>query len=80
MKYTLNTHPEITVTDPTIEVVSVLDLPQSQTFTPMIQLKGEAMTYSIAHELPAQPYVNGTWDDADVMASVENYLKTIAHD
>jgi len=45
-----------------------------------MKLKGESMTYSIAHELPAQPYVNGTWDDADVMAAVENYLKTISHD
>jgi hypothetical protein len=57
-----------------------LDLPQAQTFTPLIALKGEALTYSIAHELPAQPYVNGTWDDVDVMAAVESYLKTIARD
>jgi hypothetical protein len=80
MKYTLSTHPEITVTDPSVEVVSVLDLPQAQTFTPLIALKDEAMTYSIAHELPAQPYVNGTWDDVDVMAAVDKYLKTIARD
>ena len=80
MKYTLNTHPEITVTDPSIEVVSVLDLPQAHTFTPLITLKDKAMTYSIAHELPAQPYVNGTWDDVDVMAAVDKYLKTIAYE
>jgi hypothetical protein len=80
MKYTLSTHPEITVTDPAIEVVSVLDLPQNQTFTPMIKFTDEALTYSIAHELPAQQYVNGTWDDVDVMAAVESYLKTIARD
>ena len=75
MKYTVNTHEGVVIDNPQIEVIGTFDDPIKETFTPsIIFVFGESRIF---HELPPQPYVNGTWDDSNVELAIENYLKTI---
>jgi len=75
MKYTVNTHEGVVIDNPTIEIVGTFDDPINETFKPsIIFVFGENRIY---HELPSQPYVNGTWNDEDVENAIENHLKTL---
>lgn len=65
----------IELNDFTYEIHSTLDNPNDETFTVSIVFVS-GMT-RIFNQLPPQPYVNGTWNDADVQKAVEVYLKTI---
>jgi len=75
MKYTVNTHEGVVIDNSTIEIVGTFDDPINETFKPSIVFVfGESRIY---HELPPQPYVNGTWNDEDVKLAIENHLKTL---
>jgi hypothetical protein len=70
-------HPGVLIIDPTVTVVATLDRPTEQTFQPSVVLESGA-NIRIHYDLPAQPYVNGTWSDADVQAAVDAHLSTLA--
>lgn len=75
MKYTVSTHEGVIIDNPTIEVQGTFDNPNNETFTPRIVFVfGESRIF---HELPPQPYVDGTWNDSDVEKSIELHLKTL---
>lgn len=76
MTIQLESHPGVTLLDPEWTVISTLDDPIAETFAPTIVLSdGERVR--IAYTLPPQPYVLGTWTDADVLASVAKHLAEI---
>ena len=72
MKFTIETHQDRIFQDPQIEVVETVDDPRNKTFTPRVHITDSTGVYS--HTLPAQPYVNGTWDDTEVMLAIETYF------
>lgn len=75
MKFEVKTHPGVVITDPVIEVVRTIDDPLKHTFTPCVHITfGESCIY---HELPAHPYVNGTWSDKNVDDAVTTYFNSI---
>lgn len=75
MKYTVDTHEGVIIENPEIELIGTFDNPIEQTFKPSILFKfGDS---KIHHELPPQPYVNGTWTDVNVELAIENHLKTL---
>lgn len=74
--YAVPSHPGLLLVDPEVIIVSTLDLPRLQRYRPSIELvMGDHVR--IHHDLPEQPYVDGTWTDADVSASVEAHLLTL---
>lgn len=74
--YTVPTHPGVLIADPEVTVASTLDLPAERQFVPAILFRvGENIC--IHHDLPPQPYVNGTWTDEDVAAAVSAHLVTL---
>jgi hypothetical protein len=75
MTFTIETHADRTFTDPTITVVETVDKPLDETFIPRVIISDSTGEYS--HTLPPQPYVNGTWIDEDVEASVTNYFNSL---
>jgi len=75
MKYTVNTHQGVVIDNPTIEIVGTFDNPINETFTTsIIFVFGESRIF---HEMPPQPYVNGTWNDEDVDKAIEKHLKSL---
>jgi hypothetical protein len=55
--------------------VGTFDNPIEQTFkTSIIFVFGESRIF---HEMPPQPYVNGTWNDSDVQKAIEKHLKSL---
>jgi len=75
MTFTIETHTDRTFTNPSIQVVETVDHPLAETFTPRVIISDSTGEYS--HTLPPQPYVNGTWTDEDVEASVTNYFNSL---
>lgn len=75
MTFTIPTHQDRTFIDPTITVVETVDNPINKTFTPRVIISDNTGDYS--HTLPAQDYVNGTWEDQDVLNSVENHFNSL---
>lgn len=75
MTFTIATHQDRTFIDPTITVVETVDHPLAETFTPRVIISDSTGEYS--HTLPAQPYVNGTWTDADVEQAVHDYFNSL---
>ena len=73
--YTVPLHPGLLIVEPTVEVISTIDWPQDESFQPAIILR--TAYCEIYHELPAQPYVNGTWSDEDVYNAIAAHLETI---
>ena len=76
MKIILSTHLEIELVDPAVEIISTLDDPINQTFTPTILFVcGEN---KIGHTIPASAYIKGTWTDEDVENAIQEYIKSIS--
>lgn len=75
MKYTVSTHEGVVIDNPSIEVQGTFDNPNDETFKPNIVFVFDESR--IFHELPPQPYVDGTWNDGDVEKAIENHLKTL---
>ena len=75
MKFELESHIGVTLVDPEIKLRGTFDDPTNETFTPSILFVSPNI--NIAHTLPAQPYVDGTWTDEDVQTSIDNYLNEI---
>jgi hypothetical protein len=78
MKIILDSHLKAELIDPIIQLISTLDNPNEQTFTPTIRfVSGENQ---IGHTMPSQPYVKGTWTDEDVATAIEKYIDEIKLD
>lgn len=79
MKITLTETHDVTLNDPIVEITEgTIDNHIRETFQPRIVfIDKEDNTKRYAQILPEQPYVNGTWTDEDVEASVGEYLKSI---
>lgn len=76
MKLELETHPGVTIIDPTFELQKTVDYyPSSNYFQPEVLVISENI--KIYHVLPKQPYVNGTWTDKDVEDSIQRYFDSI---
>lgn len=75
MKFTINTHPNLEIVDPVIELVETVDHPNDETFTPRVILS--VYNSRISHTLPPQPYVDGTWTDDDVNNAITAYFNSI---
>ena len=75
--YTVNTHPGLQMINPNYEInQGTKDFFKDKTFQPSITFViGNSRIF---HQLPPQPYVNDSWDDAIVESAIENYLKSIA--
>jgi hypothetical protein len=76
MKFTLETHQALTIVDPEIVLIKTIDYPITETFVPCVIVKWQGN--DIYHELPPQPYVNGTWTDARVVTAIETHFKSIS--
>lgn len=78
MRIILPTHLDVELIDPEY-TWTCLDDPQSETFTPTINFAAthNGVNFTIPHALTPQPYVNGTWGDAEVDKAVEDYLNEI---
>jgi hypothetical protein len=76
-QYLVDSHPGVVMIDPKIEInEGTKDFFKSEEFQPSITFVfGESRVY---HELPRQPYVDGTWDDDVVESSILSYLNDIA--
>lgn len=75
MKIRLETHDNIILIDPTITVHHTIDDPINETFTTTLRIVHA--NYDVLHNMPAYPYVNGTWQDSDVQNAINDYLPTI---
>jgi len=76
MRIELKSHKGVIMIDPTVELQTTLDNPINETFTPsVVFIDGDRIR--IAHDLSAQPYVNGTWTDEDVQSAIDKYLDSI---
>lgn len=74
--FELESHPGLEFVNPEIVVDHVIDYPQIQQYKPIVIITGEA--YNVQHALPNQDYVNGSWEDADVQASLLVYFDEIS--
>lgn len=77
MRIEVTTHNEI-LEDPIVEIGRTIDDAKAKIFIPMVIFvdpKDERRRF--ANYLPAQPYVNDTWEDSDVQNAIDNYLKSI---
>ena len=72
----LESHPGVDLINPKIERLGTFDDHIKKTFTPTIVFVVEP-NIRIAHNMPAQPYVNGTWEDEDVENAIQEYIKSI---
>jgi hypothetical protein len=69
----------ITLEDPIVELDYTVDNPKNETFMPVIVLVDKINpAIRIGHELPPQPYVEGTWTDEDVENAIQEYIKSIS--
>lgn len=77
MKFELETHIGVIIVDPKIEInEGTRDYYKTEEFQPSITfIFGDSRVF---HQMPKQPYVNGTWSDKTVEDAVEAYLKDIA--
>lgn len=61
--------------DFTFEVLSTIDHPKNETFTPSVLfVSGKT---KVVVTLPPQPYVNGSWTDTDVEQAIAKYIDEI---
>jgi hypothetical protein len=79
MKLILNSHPDITLIEPVFKLVKTIDYPESETFVPCLEFEvdNSEVKFKIYHELPPQPYVNGSWTDVDVDNAIKTYFESI---
>ena len=76
MKIELDSHKGVIMINPIVELISTLDNPIKETFTPsLVFIDGDRIR--IGHDLPPQPYVKGTWTDEDVQNAINKYLQSI---
>lgn len=81
MRIELESHPGVVLKDPFVELKTTIDDEINQTFTPNIVFTDSVNPLiKIGHSLPAQPYVNGSWESEDVKKSIEDYIKLISKD
>jgi hypothetical protein len=77
MTIVVPSHPGVHLIDPVVTVVGTIDRPLEQTYQPSVILEC-GPNICIHYELPACPYVDGTWHDEDVQAAVEAHLASLA--
>lgn len=76
MTIELESHKGVKMVNPTVELISTLDNPIKETFTPeLVFVDGDRIR--ISHTMPPQPYVKGTWTDEDVDNAINKYLQSI---
>lgn len=73
--FEVETHKGVTIKNPTIEVVQTIDKNKDEVFIPHVRIISEGV--DIYHELPPQPYVNGTWDDPERDAAIQKYFESL---
>lgn len=73
--FEVDTHPGVTIVNPEIEVIQTIDKPQDKVFIPHVII--HAPNINIYHILPPQPYVNGTWEDENVISAVTIYFTNL---
>ena len=73
--FEVDTHPGVTIVNPEIEIIQTIDKAQDKVFVPCVIIHAENI--NIYHELPPQQYVNGTWEDEDVINAVTIYFQAL---
>lgn len=79
MRIILTETHDVELVDPIVEIgTRTIDDASAKTFTPMvIFIDSDNPMKRYAKYLPAQPYVNDTWEDKDVEDAVNEYIKSI---
>ena len=75
MKIKLPTHEGLIIDNFTYKVIKTVDYPIAKQFKPVILITADNI--KIMHDCETVDYVNETWTDEDVVASVGVYLKTL---
>jgi len=73
--FEVETHLGVTIVNPEVKVVQTIDKQDIEVFIPHVRIISEGI--DIYHELPSQPYVNGTWEDKDVENAVVDYFSKL---
>lgn len=76
MRIILESHPGLVLVDPTVEILRTIDDDVNDTFTPqLLFIHGESRIF---HEMPPQPYVDGSWTNDDRDEAVSAYVSGLA--